>query len=638
MARHSNETRRRKLIDRFRLKFSPKNILENKSVEYETWTPAIEVPYQKPAYTYTPLSGFDELRVLTIQPGTSGLVYCKLSNVNFAKNPGYEALSYVRGDEHAVHEIEINGGTFHVAENLFAALKHLRRPSQTVIVWIDALCINHQDEDERGKQIGLMGKIYLNALGVLVWLGTPVAGDRQAVQIIEKFDDASGRVVNWNELDAEAVLGGTKREASLKALASLLQRPWFRRTWVIQEVVLATKTVILCGHHITSWSALCRFADWLKCHDTLRFDASILSRLDVMRHLRWLVRHTKRERGLTLFKLLSTTKQFDATNPHDKIFGMMGLGDFSNTDGIVVTYNSCQDLYTNYAKRTMESGLLWDVLSEAGIDLGATNLKLPSWVPDWSIISSQSPTSKRVAHFSSWYRAAGDTQRDFKFLDSNQTLSITGFVFDTIASIVEPMHAGEPESESDSVEAKHASARTARDIMAQICHETDESIQYPSGQHWDLVWAQLFVCSQKMIGMRKYLSSKASDEWFLAGCHGYTLRLENLDASARGAVASEVQDELDATEEAALEYEGVSRAVLTGRRGARTEGGYLGWVPKTALPGDLICVFDGARLPYVVREREAGRCVLVGECYIHGVMEGEVAEEGQDTRETFLIV
>ena len=63
-----------------------------------------------------------------------------------------------------------------------------------------------------------------------------------------------------------------------------------------------------------------------------------------------------------------------------------------------------------------------------------------------------------------------------------------------------------------------------------------------------------------------------------------------------------------------------------GKRFSRTLAGRLARVPSNALRTDLICVLHGSEVPYVVRLQEDGIYVVIGECYVHGIMHGEALQ------------
>jgi hypothetical protein len=98
----------------------------------------------------------------------------------------YSALSYVWGERINPRIISINGATVFVTPNLFAALKRFRHATQTVELWVDALCINQDDIQERNAQVGFMGEIYKNAHEVLMWLGEEAEDSSLGFEMVKR--------------------------------------------------------------------------------------------------------------------------------------------------------------------------------------------------------------------------------------------------------------------------------------------------------------------------------------------------------------------------------------------------------------------------------------------------------------------
>ena len=132
-------------------------------------------PSSPDPFVYEPLDPLrDCTRLLEIEPctDTTGLdLRCQIKQVLFSDRPRYRALSYMWGDETTRFPIYLNGKWFTVAENLFRALGFLRREKFVGSFWIDAICINQDDIQEKNRQIRIMPHIYFRASAVLVWLG-----------------------------------------------------------------------------------------------------------------------------------------------------------------------------------------------------------------------------------------------------------------------------------------------------------------------------------------------------------------------------------------------------------------------------------------------------------------------------------
>lgn len=128
----------------------------------------------QPLYA-TSLCSESTIRLLKINPSQhpSDQIYGSLSVVSLKSNPVYKALSYTWGDSRDIVSIDINGYQIDVTRNLKDALKRLRSIDTKHLVWIDALCINQRDGQERTYQVQLMREIYQTAFEVVVHLGNP---------------------------------------------------------------------------------------------------------------------------------------------------------------------------------------------------------------------------------------------------------------------------------------------------------------------------------------------------------------------------------------------------------------------------------------------------------------------------------
>jgi hypothetical protein len=131
----------------------------------------------------------------------------------------YEALSYVWGDPDKTLPILVHGHRMNVTINLYAALLQLRNHSIERILWVDAICINQEDQAEKEHQIQYMANIYGQANRVVVWLGE--AADNSDLAFEEMRRVKGKKDVTTFEVQRIEI-----------AVLALLQRPWFQRIWV----------------------------------------------------------------------------------------------------------------------------------------------------------------------------------------------------------------------------------------------------------------------------------------------------------------------------------------------------------------------------------------------------------------------
>jgi len=168
----------------------------------------------------------DSIRLLRLIPNKIDtanirceLFECTLQESDKTTHP-YEALSYVWGCSDKHKYIFIDNQYLAVTLNLHAALLRLQDRDIPRIIWVDAVCINQDDEQEKEHQIQFMAKIYGKASRVIVWLGERADDSDIALEAIR----AAGKPTNTSN-----------KEIIQQAILLLLQRPWFRRIWVRQQ-------------------------------------------------------------------------------------------------------------------------------------------------------------------------------------------------------------------------------------------------------------------------------------------------------------------------------------------------------------------------------------------------------------------
>lgn len=209
-------------------------------------------------YVYQPLDLTvpTSFRVVTVHPGEfRSTISCTITREQWDETGiSFEAVSYFWGSPLKTKRIEIDGAVLAITANLESALRHLRDEVQPRRLWVDAICINQVDRDERSQQVRHMFNIYQNASQVVVWLGDAMAGSDKAMNFInsqlgpafesvgfscsdEQANLKSGFWDEWDRgkdaecWDAITPLVARKYGAHWTAVAELLCRPWWSRAW-----------------------------------------------------------------------------------------------------------------------------------------------------------------------------------------------------------------------------------------------------------------------------------------------------------------------------------------------------------------------------------------------------------------------
>lgn len=168
-----------------------------------------------------------QIRLLRLEPTPSDLS-AVLETVSLDNDPEYTALSYTWGTEVSSGAgIALNGKAprLPITKNLEVVLEHLCAGQDgPVTLWVDALCINQADVEEKSHQITLMKDVYSRAGETCVWLG-PAADDSDlAMAAIGELYSAGTYVLPDDALS----------EAQVEAINALLGREWWSRIWVLQ--------------------------------------------------------------------------------------------------------------------------------------------------------------------------------------------------------------------------------------------------------------------------------------------------------------------------------------------------------------------------------------------------------------------
>ncbi|KAH7095503.1 heterokaryon incompatibility protein-domain-containing protein [Paraphoma chrysanthemicola] len=281
-------------------------------------------------FEYEPLVLEDTtLRLVRLQKGSTEQIECELLHTFFLKEEAfieYEALSYTWGGSEKPKSITLNGKHMAVTENLFRALRHLREPEQDRILWIDALCINQKNVEERGHQVRQMPVIYRNALRVIIWLGLATTAEDQAMRGMYCFENAMKfeACSSWKMDDPRWLImwDSVKNNASRvdeRALYSLLNQAWFTRVWIIQEVTNARAARIYCGIGSVSTRAFTVMLSLVGIEPPSHCQAI----LDVMpgpsRKYSWWSEKPN------LATLMYKFRDFKASDPRDCVYGLLGV-------------------------------------------------------------------------------------------------------------------------------------------------------------------------------------------------------------------------------------------------------------------------------------------------------------------------
>jgi hypothetical protein len=413
-------------------------------------------------YQYSPLDESKrEIRLLELYSGDlDDDIDCRIRHVTLASTLEITALSYTWGDPKDRKAISVGGHTLEVTVNLFDALRHLRSPQETRTLWVDAVCINQEDLDERSKQVLRMRDIYTFAKTVEVWLGLTDDDDYAGMALVRKL----GAIVSAPEESLAKGFHNEYQQAFLdifeaaepkevRALCQLFKRPWWTRVWVVQELMLANQQAALvrCGEAAAPWLSFLVTAYAVESSWFI-VDAIVTSvfpddKVDAFNNGIRMAQCRRVDPTHPLFSLLELLHQHrdcESTDPKDKVYGLLGLSGDVEDIGIMPNYDqSPEEIFTDLFKKHVLATNSLDMICAARFPRRFSSL--PSWVPDWSVdqtvpgicindryIGGNDFPGSPIAHFQK-YAASGVLLPQVSF--SGTQASAVGICFGIISSL-----------------------------------------------------------------------------------------------------------------------------------------------------------------------------------------------------------
>lgn len=595
---------------------------------------------QIPLFQFGRLEERHDIRLLHILPGKpEDVLQCKCIRYPFGRgysespNPEYTAISYTWGDVNQTEPILLNDRKYYTTQNAREVLLYMRSRQTPQVVWIDAICIDQSNIAERDDQVRLMDQIFSNAQQTIVWLGQASEDSDFALAFIPTINQALNDLEGSESVTDTMLLQKTATQPdspSWVALGNLFARPWFQRVWVIQEVALSRTAHMVCGERKLPWEDVgCMIENLLRWrlihlikHKTssnqLTTGASTLFCIQNIR------RQMQIGRKRALSAVLFETMGFLATDPKDQIFGVLGLIRNTQDGGLQVNYeDTVQDVYTKATKWSLQDEMSFDLLYLAGVTHTRNLSNLPSWVPDFSLDISINPFGLPNPGKPVPYQAGGSSAPNMissvRFLGN--CLVVQGIVVGTIHDFGHARVAAFQLLD----EKAH---KTWRDWVLQAIeltatHKGRVLLQRMSGGLWRTLIANVAHPS-------KQLAPLCYAKYFESFKEVYIDDVRHQDLDWREAHARVANDKAfcDDVKAEAHQYLFAFLDASIGRRFCVTECGELGLVPAGVAKRDRVCVVPGAKTPFIIREiansdSSRRKFVLVGDCYIDGLMQGE---------------
>lgn len=340
------------------------------------------------------------------------------------------ALSY-RWTKDASEEVFLDGrGVIRISQDLDAALRRFRHASALRWIWVDAICINQQDNAEKSIQIPLMLHIYRDASRVMIWLGNRDEDADLLRHIKLLVRDAKACA---EELDSSLALGEAGAKETLitslcLSLSQLGRLAWFTRRWILQELALNANAVLCCGQTELPWPQLATVLGHSEENNgrsrSRRQKRSLLLRLSedsdsrriqLLWDLWWYTTISPTQRSQYWYEpsalhkrdiaaLMSAYSDFECSDGRDKIAALLGLSrDTQGPTAFRVDYgDSTEQTYVKFAGAMVRTGhMAWLLCQnfQRGRERGGRATILPSWVPDWRFAMAVPPLDSRLIYW-----------------------------------------------------------------------------------------------------------------------------------------------------------------------------------------------------------------------------------------------
>ncbi|KAF4466089.1 heterokaryon incompatibility [Fusarium albosuccineum] len=581
------------------------------------------------------------IRILSLQVIPSSVevhdvpIKCSLSVASLEDNPSYFALSYVWGDPVRCREIIVNGQRSTITANLEIALRRLSSWFQenhfvdedgTVSMWIDSICINQDDVTEKSSQVSKMGDIFSRATRVIAWLGEASDDSDAAVECLRFLAGLNPATIQLERVENHPGL------AAGPALCRWFQRPYFKRIWILQELVLAKRVNLVCGMASidgdSATQALEAF-EKLQDFDVKRLLSSIYSEPSwlfygelptAMFRMRTSFANDKKfhlAQRLVIFR----NRGLQASDKRDYIYGYLSIGPDAEQLDIQPDYSQpWPSVFQDATEKILKQGWLEfrgdssmpNVLS---IILASCrtqpHIELPGWVPDWS--STEPVNSQHLVRESclQLYRAAGiscDSQASSPSETDGKTLRVYGVLHGSIESIG-PL---EEECEERATEGPWYNKwlASAMELAEEVYQGYEDYIE---------AVARTLVCDT-------------------SHTHG-TIRVHPDQYSILKDVFTGIMKDPEHPP-THVDWPSCSSEMIYRSNEARafnTSSKALGLGPLTIQLGDEVWIIIGVCVPMVLRKNGKGEHTIVGPAYVHGIMDGEFFE-GTDERESISLV
>ncbi len=542
------------------------------------------------------------IRVLELSAGDwNAKISVKLTQVSLDAGPEYEALSYTWGNPKDRRLINVNGRPIKVTSNLDAALRHLRLEDRPRLLWVDALCINQSDLDEREQQVRLMRQIYSSARKVLAWLGEASSNSDLAMDLVKQRQYT--KILEKGSVESAA-------------FETLCARPYWTRMWILQELAANPKQCAIgCGNRWATfdevYSAFCALR--------ARHEGSDYAQKAIMLSVH------ARSCLLNLFDLWQSTVLFAASDDRDKIYALLGLMRDTDNAAIAPDYGiTVEELQRRFTEHMITAQNSLRVIE--GNRLPEVR-QAQSWLPllHRHVVDVQERDPYGQFTFNGDVRISADGgawNLDAKFYQGRTVLGVKGFVIDLVGYAT-PRFRSENDLLRPCREPAASNLTLAQYLFKRATLTTfmdTPGISKDNGFEPKRVLLKCLSCDfLEKIGPFLFMEGKGSSK--AKKPHQFEVLVGSMQVPQDFEPKKPLERRVEAYCKPLLQelfQANKDRSFFV------TESGHMGLGPADVQKGDALCILYGSGKPFILRPAQRDQWRLQGDGYVYGIMKGQL--------------
>jgi hypothetical protein len=580
-------------------------------------------------FVYHTLVNLLSIRLINLHPAAEATseLSCDITDIDLlddiSHHPPYTALSYAWGSNEKTCDLWCSSTRIPITASLDSALRAIRKPTWAFLVWVDAVCINQDDLQERNVQVANMVHIYSRASSVLVWLGDDD----------EQLNGA--RCLEWLEYAGRHHFIALQNEMTAvdkSLLEAFFSRDWFTRRWVIQEVAVAAHAFVICGAKRINWYDFIEGVAVLRVrHDAIGTNAyhEALGKLCTIEVLNKRFRERtdptpSTHDGPSFLQIMLRFEASLCSDDRDRIFSLFHVASLQHTDLAALSSGldyslSTEEVYQKIAEVFLKSSDHYSLLHYAAAfrPEEASQSTLPSWIPDWRFRCRFRP----LLHSS--FMCGLDKTGDFIFcLDG--TLRVRGFLYQYVG------------------DGSHL-VFSSRKQLTDIASATDAIMDEDYSEELNVLRVrsdprlELFVEPDRKHGLERLSDIVNARRLLDATMKMHKGSPDEHLAETQMSVSGTTSTVDPATALAYLENSREHKT-LRGRKLFATNRGLVGLGPSDVREGDAVVVLYGARTPFILRGNVTEtEWRVVGDAYISRITVNVVINTNQAEREFHIV-